>query len=112
MARRKSKRVHRTSGTFTLNSPLGKIALFGTSADPPTFGHQALLQGLLELFPKVVTWASDNPMKKHGATLEKRCALLQKLVNAIANPQLEMIQSLSSPRTITTLEKAHQIWPG
>ncbi|MEB3324297.1 MAG: nicotinic acid mononucleotide adenylyltransferase, partial [Cyanobacteriota bacterium] len=25
-----------------------RIALFGTSADPPTTGHQALLRGLLE----------------------------------------------------------------
>ncbi len=39
----------------------GTIALFGTSADPPTCGHQALLEGLVAMFPKVATWASDNP---------------------------------------------------
>ena len=112
MARRKGTRNKRIAGTSTVTSPLGKVALFGTSADPPTFGHQALLEGLLELFPKVVTWASDNPMKKHGAELEKRYALLNRLVSSIANPQLELIQGLSSPRTITTLEKATKIWPG
>ena len=94
--------------TFSLEG----IALFGTSADPPTYGHQALLEGLLKIFPKVVTWASDNPLKTHGASLEQRNVLLQQLVNAIAIPQLELIQTLSSPRTITTLEKAKGIWPG
>ncbi len=87
------------------------IALLGTSADPPTVGHQALLKGLLTLFPKVITWASNNPGKRHEIPLEKRFQLLKVLVNDIANPQLEIIHELSSPRTITTLEKAQQIWP-
>jgi len=89
----------------------GTIALFGTSADPPTCGHQALLEGLLAVFPKVATWASDNPMKCHGASLEKREALLAALVKAIANPQLELKQELSSPWAIKTLELAAARWP-
>ncbi len=87
------------------------IALLGTSADPPTFGHKALLQGLLTLFPKVVTWASDNPMKRHEVSLEKRHSLLSALVKEINNTKLELIQELSSPWTITTLERATQRWP-
>ncbi|WP_320666969.1 nicotinate-nucleotide adenylyltransferase [Prochlorococcus sp. MIT 1307] len=90
---------------------LGTIALLGTSADPPTYGHQALLKGLLKIFPKVITWASDNPMKKHGASLQSRHALLNALVNEIANPNLQLNQDLSSPRTIKTLDKASKIWP-
>ncbi len=90
---------------------LGSIALFGTSADPPTFGHQALLKGLLKIFPSVVTWASDNPLKSHQASLDARHALLKKLVTDIGNPKLKLIQDLSSPRTITTLEKASKLWP-
>ncbi|MGL6133191.1 MAG: nicotinate-nucleotide adenylyltransferase, partial [Prochlorococcaceae cyanobacterium] len=39
------------------------VAMLGTSADPPTRGHQALLEGLLNLYPRVATWASDNPVK-------------------------------------------------
>jgi len=89
----------------------GPIALLGTSADPPTYGHEALLTGLLTIFPRVVTWASDNPTKSHGESLQNRHALLNALVNAIANPQLQLIQHLSSPWTITTLEKAIEIWP-
>ncbi len=88
------------------------IALFGTSADPPTCGHEALLVGLLNLFPKVITWASDNPIKSHGANIQKRAALLNALVKTIANPNLELIQELSSPWTITSLERAVALWPG
>jgi nicotinate-nucleotide adenylyltransferase len=91
---------------------VSRIALFGTSADPPTTGHQALLVGLLERFPRVATWASDNPMKSHQAPLEMRIALLTALVEAIGNPRLELVQELSSPWAIDTLKRARQRWPG
>ena len=87
------------------------IALFGTSADPPTLGHEALLSELTKIFPKVITWASDNPDKKHQIPLLKRTQLLRILVNKISHPKLEMVQELSSPRTIKTLKKALQLWP-
>jgi nicotinate-nucleotide adenylyltransferase len=90
----------------------GPVALFGTSADPPTRGHQALLEGLLQLYPTVATWASDNPLKQHGAPLEQRAALLGQLVTAIGNPRLRHRQELSSPWAITTLERAATCWPG
>ena len=88
-----------------------EIALFGTSADPPTLGHQALLTGLLRRFPRVATWASDNPMKEHGAPLPERAALLAALVAALNDPCLEHAQELSSPWAITTLERAGRRWP-
>jgi nicotinate-nucleotide adenylyltransferase len=88
-----------------------RIALFGTSADPPTTGHQALLRGLLEHFPQVATWASDNPMKPRQAPLELRIALLGALVEAIDNPRLVLAQELSSPWAIETLERARSRWP-
>ena len=52
------------------------IALLGTSSDPPTKGHQCLLEGLLARFDRVATWASDNPMKQHAADLSMRRDLL------------------------------------
>ena len=88
-----------------------EIALLGTSADPPTVGHQALLEGLLTQFDQVATWASDNPMKRHDADLELRCDLLRTLVDAIADPRLQLAQDLSSPFAISTLERASQRWP-
>ena len=88
-----------------------EVALFGTSADPPTHGHQVLLEGLLQRFPQVATWASDNPMKQHGATLEMRSAMLAALVRQIGNPRLEHLQQLSSPFAIDTLQRARERWP-
>ena len=87
------------------------IALLGTSADPPTYGHKSLLEGLIKIFPSVVTWASDNPLKSHGAPLSVRHRLLEELVTTIANPKIKLIQEISSPRTVKTLEKATSIWP-
>ncbi len=100
-----------TKITSSVNSSSGTIALLGTSADPPTYGHEALLKGLLTIFPRVVTWASNNPCKKHGTSLKNRYQLLNALVNDIDDERLELIQELSSPWTITTLEKASTIWP-
>lgn len=90
---------------------MAAIALLGTSADPPTCGHRALLEGLLTLYPLVATWASDNPLKQHGAPLQIRVQLLAALVAAIANPRLSLEQQLSSPWSIETLERAAQRWP-
>lgn len=89
----------------------GTIALFGTSADPPTHGHRALLEGLLQLYPRVATWASDNPLKRHTAPLELRMALLGALVEAIDDPRLSLEQPLSSPWTMETLVRARMRWP-
>ena len=57
------------------------IALLGTSADPPTRGHQVLLSGLTKRYARVATWASDNPMKRHAAPLVLRALLLKALVD-------------------------------
>ncbi len=94
-----------------MNDQINSIALFGTSADPPTLGHQALLSELTKIFPKVITWASDNPDKNHQIPLRKRTQLLKIIVTKISHPQLELVQELSSPRTIHTLKKAFQLWP-
>ena len=94
-----------------MKAQINSIALFGTSADPPTLGHEALLSELTKIFPKVITWASDNPDKKHQIPLVKRTQLLRILVKKISHPKLELVQELSSPRTIYTLKKAFQIWP-
>ena len=88
-----------------------QIALLGTSADPPTRGHQALLEGLLQLYPQVATWASDNPKKQHGAPLALRAELLQALVHQINDPRLQQEQSLSDPFTLCTLQRAQERWP-
>lgn len=88
------------------------LALLGTSADPPTEGHRALLAGLAEHYGQVVTWASDNPSKQHGAPLAVRAQLLEALVQDLADPRIRHRQALSSPRAIDTVTRAAELWPG
>ncbi len=99
------------SYSSTVTEAKDSIALLGTSADPPTFGHKNLIEGLLTLFPKVIIWASNNPLKNHTVSLEIRHNLLKVLVKEINHPNLELIQELSSPLTINTLEHASKRWP-
>ena len=92
-----------------------RLALFGTSADPPTVGHRAVLAGLMQLFPKVCTWASDNPFKQHGAPLEVRAALLEAVVNSLtqqpSSDRLQLRQDFSSRRALDSIEAARRCFP-
>ncbi|MGB3403989.1 MAG: nicotinate-nucleotide adenylyltransferase [Microcoleaceae cyanobacterium] len=90
-----------------------KIALFGTSADPPTTGHQQILLWLTHHFDHVVVWASDNPFKSNQTDLQHRTAMLQILINEIksSKPNIDAYQHLSNRRTIKTLTSAQQQWP-
>ena len=87
------------------------LALLGTSADPPTEGHRALLAGLAEHYGQVVTWASDNPFKQHGAPLAMRAQLLAALVQDLRDPRIQHSQAISSPRAIDTVVRAAELWP-
>ncbi|SKB12690.1 putative nicotinate-nucleotide adenylyltransferase [Planktothrix sp. PCC 11201] len=89
-----------------------QIALFGTSADPPTSGHQAILLWLSQRFDKVVVWASDNPFKTHQTLLEHRMAMLSLLIAEINAPKknIALHPELSSRRTLETLKGAKNYW--
>ncbi len=89
------------------------IALFGTSADPPTAGHQTILAWLADHYDQVAVWASDNPFKSHQTPLQHRIAMLQLLIEAIQPPRhnLQIYPQLSHSRAIHTLEAAQAIWP-
>lgn len=89
-----------------------KIALFGTSADPPTAGHQKILSWLSERYDWVAVWAADNPFKSHQTPLEHRAAMLRLLIADIDAPRhnIALEQELSSFRTLETVEKAKLIW--
>ena len=41
------------------------IALFGTSADPPTIGHEKILEELSKIYAHTICYVSNNPKKKH-----------------------------------------------
>ena len=89
-----------------------RIALFGTSADPPTAGHQEILRWLSERYDWVAVWAADNPFKSHQTPLEHRAAMLRLLIADIDAPQqnIALEQELSSWKTLETLEKAKAHW--
>jgi nicotinate-nucleotide adenylyltransferase len=88
------------------------IALFGTSADPPTSGHQAILNWLSHHYDLVAVWASDNPFKTHQTPLEHRSKMLRLLIEEIEPPRgnITLCQDLSSPRTLETVERARHKW--
>lgn len=88
------------------------IALFGTSADPPTSAHQTILSWLSHHYDLVAVWASDNPFKSHQTPLEHRSKMLRLLIEEIQPPRqnISLYQDLSSPRTLETVEKARQYW--
>ncbi len=89
-----------------------KIALFGTSADPPTAGHQTILQWLGDRYDWVAVWASDNPFKKHQTSLKHRMAMLRLLIEEIDAPRhnIHVWEELSDRRSLMSVEKAKQIW--
>jgi nicotinate-nucleotide adenylyltransferase len=91
-----------------------KIALFGTSADPPTIAHQKIINWLASQFDLVAVWAANNPFKLHGATLEQRSQMLELLIAEIQlaiNQHAQVYRELSSQRTLETLITARSIWP-
>ncbi|MDB9313180.1 nicotinate-nucleotide adenylyltransferase [Spirulina sp. CS-785/01] len=89
-----------------------KIALFGTSADPPTAGHQAILRWLAERYDLVAVWASDNPFKSHQTSLDHRMMMLRLVIREIQPPYHNILlrRDLSSSRSIETVEQAKVIW--
>ncbi|MEG3438196.1 nicotinate-nucleotide adenylyltransferase [Pannus brasiliensis CCIBt3594] len=89
-----------------------EIALFGTSADPPTAGHQAILKWLSEHFDRVAVWASDNPFKSHQTGLEHRAMMLDLLIRDIYPPRenIYLRQDFSDRRSLFSVEKAKRVW--
>ncbi|MEL6469724.1 MAG: nicotinate-nucleotide adenylyltransferase [Cyanobacteria bacterium J06623_4] len=90
------------------NAPL-RVALFGTSADPPHLGHQSILMWLSQRFDEVVVWAADNPYKPNQSAICDRAEMLRLLIQTL--PQRRLSQSRlsrqnSSQRMNQTIETA------
>ena len=86
------------------------IALFGTSADPPTAGHLTILQWLSYHYDMVAVWASDNPFKEHQTPLEHRMSMLKLLITDTQLPNIEFSANLSHRRSLISVEMAKNIW--
>ncbi|MEB3229003.1 MAG: nicotinate-nucleotide adenylyltransferase [Synechocystis sp.] len=95
-----------------------KIALFGTSADPPTTAHRTILLWLAKHFDRVAVWASDNPFKNqpsgngHGANLHHRQTMLKLLVQELqpSYPTIQIWEDLSDRRSLISLQRAKDRW--
>jgi nicotinate-nucleotide adenylyltransferase len=88
-----------------------EIALFGTSADPPTRAHQQVINWLGQRFGIAAVWAADNPDKTHGATLAQRTMMLERLVAELPPNGVRVYPELSDRYTINSIAKAQAIWP-
>ncbi|MEE3717607.1 nicotinate-nucleotide adenylyltransferase [Tumidithrix elongata RA019] len=89
------------------------IALFGTSADPPTRSHLTILKWLAQNYDLCAVWVSDNPFKLHQASLAQRIAMMDLTVRAASEyPNLQLHPEISSPRSLVTVNLAKEIWQG
>ena len=88
-----------------------KIALFGTSADPPTVGHQTILRWISQHYDRVVVWASDNPFKQHQTPLSDRSEMLRLAINDLDScHNIRLHQELSDRYTLITVNRAKAKW--
>ena len=87
-----------------------RIALFGTSADPPTIGHKKILEELSNIYSCIVTYASDNPKKNHKENIFFRELLLETLIKEINNPKIIFNKKISSPWAIESIKECKKIY--
>ncbi len=90
---------------------MGKsIALFGTSADPPTIGHKKILEELSRIYANTISYVSNNPKKKHIEDISIRSHLLKTLIEDLDNPKILFNQSVSSQWAIESIKKCKKIY--
>ena len=86
------------------------IALFGTSADPPTIGHEEILEKLSKIYSLTICYVSNNPTKKHKEDILIRSHLLETLIEDLDNPKILFNQSVSSQWAVETIKKCKEIY--
>jgi len=86
------------------------IALFGTSADPPTIGHKKILEELSKIYAFTISYVSNNPKKKHIEDISIRSYLLKTLINDLDNPKILFNQKISSQWAVESIKKCKEIY--
>ena len=86
------------------------VALFGTSADPPTIGHKKILEELSKIYAFTITYVSNNPKKKHQEDISIRGHLLETLIKDLDNPKILFNQRISSQWAIESIKKCKKIY--
>ncbi|KGF91184.1 MULTISPECIES: nicotinate-nucleotide adenylyltransferase [Prochlorococcus] len=86
------------------------VALFGTSADPPTIGHKKILEELSKIYAFTISYVSNNPNKKHKEDISIRSHLLKTLIEDLDNPKILFNQSVSSQWAIESIKNCKKIY--
>ena len=90
---------------------MGKsIALFGTSADPPTIGHKKILEELSKIYAFTIGYVSNNPNKNHKEDISIRSHLLKTLIEDLDNPKILFNQCVSSQWAVESIKKCKRIY--
>ena len=90
---------------------MGKsIALFGTSADPPTIAHEKILKELSKIYAFTISYVSNNPKKKHKENISIRTHLLKTLIEDLDNPKILFSQNVSSQWAVESIKKCKKIY--
>ena len=90
---------------------MGKsIAIFGTSADPPTIGHKKILEELSKIYAFTISYVSNNPNKIHKEDISIRSYLLKTLIENLDNPKILFNQSVSSKWAVESIKKCKEIY--
>jgi nicotinate-nucleotide adenylyltransferase len=90
-----------------------KIALFGTSSDPPTLAHYAILEWLSTHYDMVAVWTSDNPFKSHFCHLQDRISMLKLMIQDLHNQNycnINYYSQLSHLRSLITVKNAKEVF--
>jgi len=86
------------------------IALFGTSADPPTIGHEKILEELSKIYAFTICYVSNNPSKKHKKDISIRSQLLKTLIEDLDNPKILFNQNITSQWAVDSVKKCKKIY--
>ena len=86
------------------------IALFGTSADPPTIGHKKILEELSKIYAFTISYVSNNPKIKHIEDISIRSHLLKTLIDDLDNPKILFNQKISSQWAVESIKKCKEIY--
>jgi len=86
------------------------IALFGTSADPPTIGHKKILEELSKIYAFTIGYVSNNPNKNHKEDISIRSHLLKTLIDDLDNPKILFNQKISSKWAVESIKKCKEIY--
>ena len=86
------------------------IALFGTSADPPTIGHEKILEELSKIYAHTICYVSNNPKKKHKEGIAIRSKLLKTLIEDLDDCKILFDQSVTSKWAVESIKKCKKIY--